>query len=141
MALTTVLPSVHLATATSAAACISSLEASRATSMRPRLAEHLHDNLHRVLDGLGQVELGPGGGIGVALAAECLMPQLIGQNGQMGQGAHDVLSHAVAQGLVARGTLGGVEVGARRVDEFHDGRDGGVELAAIEVSVHLAMVR
>ena len=48
------------------------------------LAENLDDDLHRVLDGLGQVILGPSGGVGVALAAECLMPQFIGQNGQMG---------------------------------------------------------
>ena len=42
------------------------------------LTEHLNDDLHRVLDGLGQVELGPGGGVGIALAAERLMPQLVG---------------------------------------------------------------
>ena len=62
------------------------------------------------------------------------MPQLVGPERADGrQDAHDVLGHAVAQSLVAVSTLGGVEVGARRVDEFHDGRDGGVELAAIEV--------
>ena len=110
MALTTVLPSSHLATAASAAACISSLEASRATSM------------------------GPGGGVGVALAAECLVPQLVGpERADGGKDAHDVLGHAVAQCLVARCALGGVEVGARCVDELHDGRDRGVKLAAIEV--------
>ena len=48
------------------------------------LAEHLYDDLHRVLDGLGQVKLGPGGGVGVALTAERLMPQLIGPERQMG---------------------------------------------------------
>ena len=62
------------------------------------------------------------------------MPQFIGpERADGGKDAHDVLSDAVAQGLVARGTLGGVEVCARRVDELHDGRDRGVELAAIEV--------
>ena len=62
------------------------------------------------------------------------MPQLVGpERTDGGKDAHDILSHAVAQRLVAGGTLGGVEVGARRVDELHDGRDGGVELAAIEV--------
>ena len=62
------------------------------------------------------------------------MPQLVGPERADGrQDAHDVLGHAVAQRLVAGGTLGGVEVGARRVDELHDGRDRGVELAAIEV--------
>ena len=62
------------------------------------------------------------------------MPQLVGpERADGGKDAHDILSHAVAQRLVAGGTLGGVEVGARRVDELHDGRDRGVELAAIEV--------
>ena len=55
------------------------------------------------------------------------------KTGRWGKDAHDILSQAVAQRLVAVSTLGGVEVGARRVNEFHDGRDGGVELAAIEV--------
>ena len=62
------------------------------------------------------------------------MPQLVGPERADGrQHAHDILGHAVAQRLVAGGTLSGIEVGARRVDELHDGRDGGVELAAIEV--------
>ena len=62
------------------------------------------------------------------------MPQLVGPERADGrQDAHDVLGHAIAQGLVAVSTLGSVEVGARRVDELHDGRDRGVELAAIEV--------
>ena len=62
------------------------------------------------------------------------MPQLVGpERADGGKDAYDVLGHAVAQGLVAVSALGGVEVGARRVDELHDGRDRGVELAAIEV--------
>ena len=62
------------------------------------------------------------------------MPQLVGpERADGGEDAHDILGHAVAQRLVAGGTLGSVEVGARRVDELHDGRDRGVELAAIEV--------
>ena len=62
------------------------------------------------------------------------MPQLVGpERADGGKDAHDILSHAVAQRLVAVSALSGVEVGARRVNELHDGRDGGVELAAIEV--------
>ena len=62
------------------------------------------------------------------------MPQLVGpERADGGKDAHDILSHAVAQRLVTGSDLSGVEVGARRVDELHDGRDGGVELAAIEV--------
>ena len=62
------------------------------------------------------------------------MPQLVGpERADGGKDAHDILSHAVAQRLVAGGTLGGVEIGARRVDELHDGRDRGVELAAVKV--------
>lgn len=64
------------------------------------LAEHLDHDLHRVLNGLGQVELGPGGGVGVALAAECLVPQLVGpERTDGGKDAHDILGHAVAQRL------------------------------------------
>ena len=66
------------------------------------LTEHLDDDLHRVLNGLGQVELGPGSGVGVTLAAEGLVPQLVGPKRADGrQDAHDILSHAVAQRLVA----------------------------------------
>ena len=62
------------------------------------------------------------------------MPQFVGpERADGGKDAHDVLGHAVAQGLVAVSALGGVEVGARGVDEFHDGRDRGVELTAVKV--------
>ena len=62
------------------------------------------------------------------------MPQLVGpERADGGKDAHDVLSHAVAQRLVTGSALGGVEVGARGVDEFHDGRDRGVELTAVVV--------
>ena len=70
------------------------------------LAEHLYNDLHRVLDGLGQVELGPGGGVGIALAAERLMPQLVGpERADGGKDAHDILSHAVAHRLVTGSAL------------------------------------
>ena len=62
------------------------------------------------------------------------MPQLVGPERADGsKDAHDILGHTVAQRLVTGIALSGIEVGARRVDELHDGRDGGVELAAVKV--------
>ena len=62
------------------------------------------------------------------------MPQLVGpERADGGKDAHDILSHAVAHRLVTGSALSSIEVGTRGIDEFHDGRDGGVELAAIEV--------
>ena len=62
------------------------------------------------------------------------MPQLVGpERADGGKNAHDILSHAVAHRLVTGSALSSIEVGTRGIDEFHDGRDGGVELATIEV--------
>ena len=98
------------------------------------LALDLDGNLDGVALRLLGVKGGPGLVVDGARKAQRLMVELLGPVRTDGcEHGNDIVGDAPAEGSVT--PLGGDLVGVLggSVHEFHDGRDGGVELAAVEV--------